>query len=579
MTAGRILAVAFLFLTAPPAGAGDGDGAPPVPAPKRSRAMAAAVDRAIDRGVAFLRTLQQPDGSFAVRPIPMFHIEGTASLGPTALALYTLRACGAPREDPDVRRGFQRLREKYASLRRQRGGLDNYGVSLTILALEAHHAAEEAPSAGDRYGKPPPAVRRMPEEDLAWMRELTAWLLAAETKRGGFSYWSPAQGETYDHSNGQFSLLALKAARRCGIEISPDPWRRALDHLLDAQERKGPPVGRFEPAGAEGFGETLRETAKDRARGWGYVSRAPSTGSMTAGGVSSLVICRSELRGTSLYSEGLDRITVQAIRDGVAWLGANFTVEANPGPPGAPALRELWHYYYLYGLERAGVLAGLAYMERHDWYLEGATFLLDEQRDNGSWLGQRALDSSPWKGAGPDAATANFLDTGFALLFLKKATFRVDNGAVATEAGMERLNPDGAADLDDRDFRGLFDAVLLRFRRAPVEERTERLADFLKIGTRAIPLLVLRLESEEEEERAAACEVLRLTVGATRGYDPAAPAEVRAPAVAAWEEWWISRKGLLVADEGAGRFLERAPPADPQPPPAPPPGGDGGPPR
>ena len=32
------------------------------------------------------------------------------------------------------------------------------------------------------------------------------------------------------------------------------------------------------------------------------------------------------------------------------------------------------------------------------------------------------LDANPWKGAGPDAATANLLDTCFALLFLCRGT-------------------------------------------------------------------------------------------------------------------------------------------------------------
>ncbi|MCK6480645.1 MAG: terpene cyclase/mutase family protein [Planctomycetes bacterium] len=518
-------------------------------------AFQAAVDGAIARGVAWLRRRQLPDGGFDIRPLPMFHVEGQGSLGPPALALYTLRACGAPREDPDVRRGFQRLRERYDSLRKQRQGLDNYGVSLAILALEAHYAAEEDPGAKDRYGASP-AARRMPEADLDWMRELTRWLLEAQVKRGGFSYWSPAQGSSYDHSNSQFSLLALKAASRSGVEIPKAAWRRALEHFLDTQEDRGPPAGRFEPeGGGEGYGSRLREVAKDEARGWGYVNRAPATGSMTAGGVSSLVICRSELLGTSGYPAALDLKAVKGIRDGLAWLGLRFDLEQNPGPPGAQALRELWHYYWLYGLERAGVLSGATFLGRHDWYLEGATFLLDGQRDDGSWLGQAALDAVPWKGAGPDPSTANFLDTCFALLFLKRATFRVDRGAVATEAGADALDLGGAADLDEAAFGNLFDAVFHRYRRAAPADAAARAGDFVRLGTRALPLLVLRLDAAEEEERAAAFEILRRTTGATLGYDPAAPAEARAAAVAAWEEWWFANRARLKADPGAGRFL------------------------
>ena len=556
----RALAAALLALAllagGSPAEAGVGKAPPAARAPRRSPAFQKAVDDAIARGVAWLRRLQLPDGAYDIRPIPMFHVEGAGSLGPTALALYTLRACGVEREDADVKRGFQRLREVYDVLKRKRQGLDNYGVSLTVLALEAHYAAEETPAAGDRYGASP-AARRMPEADLEWMRELVRWLLEAQTKGGAFSYWSPAQGSVYDNSNAQFSLLALKAASRCGIAIPADAWRRSLEHFLGAQERKGPPAGRFAPAGVDepGYGPgDLREVARDEARGWGYRDHDPSTGSMTAGGVSSLVICRSELLGTKGYPEKLDLRVEKGIRDGIAWLGANFDLAANPGPPGAPALRELWHYYWLYGLERAGVLSGVAFTGRHDWYLEGALFLLDGQRDNGSWLGQAALDAVPWQGAGPDAATANFLDTCFALLFLKRATFRVDRGAVATEAGMDSLDLEGAADLDGGAFRTLHDAVFLRFRRADPVEAGERATDFVRLGTRCIPFLVLALDAETAGERAAAFDVLRRTTGLTHGYDPEGPAAARSAAVAAWEAWWFSRKGILVADAGAGRF-------------------------
>jgi hypothetical protein len=562
------LVLAAILAAPPAAGAEDPPKpAPPAPAPappppseglRRSKAFVDAVGRAIDGGSKWVRTLQRSDGSWTVRPVQQFYVAGDESLGPTALALYTLRACGAPADDPAVKRGFQRLREMYDARKRGRTGLDTYGVSLTLLALESRYAAEAAPGAGDRYGNPPPPAVRIPEADLDWIRDLVRWLCAAQLKGGGFSYWSPAQGGAWDHSNVQFALLALKAARRCGVEVPRDCWARAADHLLDEQERKGPAVGRFEPAPATdaGYGAPpLREVAKDQARGWGYTAGTPATGSMTAGCLSSLAICRSELLGTTLWPAALDRKAVQAVRDGVAWLGLHFTVRGNPGPGGAPAVHEVWHYYYLYGLERAGVLTGLPLFERHDWYLEGAQHLLDEVRDNGSWLGQEALDANTWKGAGPDAATANFLDTCFALLFLKRATFRLDRGAVATEE--EALDLDGAAALDDAAFAAVFDAVLGRVRRASGADRDARAADVVRLGVRALPLLVRRLESDDAADRAAAIHVFERTVGATRGYAADGAPGARAAAVAAWEEWWIGAKDRLAADVPAGRFVPR----------------------
>jgi len=534
------LLVAAIGVLAP---AGRAEDPPPKPAPpappaglRRSKAFADAVDRAIARGVQFLRTLQLPDGSFGLRPVPMFFVSGEGSLGPTALAIYTLRACGAPADDPAVKRGLQRLREMYDSKKRAPKGLDNYGVSLTLLALEAHYATEEREVA-----------RRIPDPDLEWMRELTRWLVAAQAKDGAFSYWSPAQGPNWDHSNLQYSLLALKAARRCGIEVPKSLWARAADHLLDEQERKGPAVGRYDPNSPYG------EMAKDSARGWGYTRNTAATGSMTAGCLSALVICRSELLGSAAAPPALDGKILQAVRDGAAWLGLHFTVEENPGPAGTPAVKEVWHYYYLYGLERAGVLSGLVLFGRRDWYLEGAQFLVDGQRDNGSWLGQSALDANPWKEAGPDAATANFLDTCFALLFLKRATFKVDLGAVATEE--DALDLDGAAALGDEPFASFFEAAFARYRRAAAGiERDARAPDFVRMGKRSIPLLLRRLESEDAAERSAAIAALDRIAGGTRGFVADGPAAARAAAVAAWEEWWIGARDRIVPDVPAGRF-------------------------
>ena len=521
------------------------DPPPPVPAkPAPSKTFAAAVDRAVERGVPFLRGLQLADGSWGLRPIPMFYVSGEGSLGPTALAIYTLRACGAPADDPAVKRGLRRLREMYESRKRGAKGLDNYGVSLALLALEAQHAAPEG--TGTEAG-----ARRIPEADLEWMRELARWLVAAQTKGGAFSYWSPSEGGNWDHSNLQFSLLALKAARRCGIEVPRAAWAKAAEHLLDQQEKKGPAVARWEPGGR--YAEV-----KDAARGWGYTRGTAATGSMTAGCLSSLVICRSELIGTPAWTAAEDAKVVQSIRDGAAWLGLHFSVDHNPGPGGVPAVKEVWHYYWLYAVERAGVLSGLSRFGRREWYPEGARFLVEAQRDNGSWLGQEALDANPWKEAGPDASTANLLDTCFALLFLKKATFKVGLGAVATEEA--DLDLSGAAALEDEPFASVFGAAFARFRRTAAEERPARAADFVVLGKRSIPLLLRRLESEDGADRAAAAEALDRTVGGTRGFEPGGTAPARAAAVAAWEEWWIAARDRVVADPAAGRFRVEDPP-------------------
>lgn len=144
-------------------------------------------------------------------------------------------------------------------------------------------------------------------------------------------------------------------------------------------------------------------------------------------------------------------------------------------------------------------------------------------------------------------------DTSFALLFLKRATRRV--AGVATVGG--DIDIAISQDLADGAFKDLFEAVLDRYAKGEATQRFERARDFVRLGTRSIPLLILRLEDENDGNRAVAIEVLKQCTGFTAGFDPEAPNEGRAAAVRAWEAWWLSHRDRVVADVDAGKFLEK----------------------
>ncbi len=534
----------------------------PAPAPPRTAEFAAKVDRAVDNGLLWLARKQQVDGSFSLSSGP-YPFVMPFDLGLQAVSVYTLRACGLSADDDVARLGYKRMRIAYLA-HKKAGALQNYQVSLTLLAIDAYHAPEEEPGKEDRYGKPVSPRRRIPEADLAWIRELVAWLVAAQTPSGSFGYDSPARaaerGSPWeDHSNAQFSLLALKAARRCGVEVPKRVFAAALQHFLAAQEKDGPAAARRERPGAEekGTGVRARSTVQDRARGWGYQcgSRGmdPASGSMTTAGVSSLVICRGELLGTAGHDAADDARVVQAIHDGIAWLGRNFSVTGNPSGRGGSGS---WHYYYLYGLERAGVLSGIHWMGDHDWYGEGAAHLLRAQLEGGGWSASITPGFAGRGRAAPaGGAPGDLLDTCFALLFLKKATFRVE-GAVATEQSDDDLDLTAAGEADDASFRAIFDTVFARYGRADGPRRSALVVDFVRMGNRALPLLIQRLEDADPAVRGDAAGILERVTGATRGFRAADPVEARAAAVAAWEEWWFARRGRLAPDVGAGRFRE-----------------------
>jgi hypothetical protein len=202
------------------------------------------------------------------------------------------------------------------------------------------------------------------------------------------------------------------------VTVPADLWRAAAAHQLEVQcndiEREVRVLlRRHAELGNAGTVGGTRTAAKTKARGYAYQEgKAPAYGSMTAAGLTSLVLARAALAQSGQNrSELLPRIDA-AIAEAFAWLQAEFSVRSNPGFVGKAHAN--W-YYYLYGLERACELAGIAWIGDRDWYYEGAVQLLAQQARSGRFP--------------PEVArTSAFEETCFAVLFLKKATLPVVTG-------------------------------------------------------------------------------------------------------------------------------------------------------
>jgi hypothetical protein len=190
-----------------------------------------------------------------------------------------------------------------------------------------------------------------------------------------------------DNSNSQYACLGLRACFDAGIVLPKDSIFAARKWWIDSQNS---PEG-----GAGGYA----------GAGWGYSGKdaQKSYGSMSAGAVGGLVICDHIL--------DIKWATDPVARAGVNWLTNHFSVTENVRIGGG------WYHYYMYGLERAGMLYGTERFGGHQWYPEGAEVLLKQQRPDGSW------DAHAW-------------NTCFAILFLKRATRPLED--VATEAGGKR---------------------------------------------------------------------------------------------------------------------------------------------
>jgi hypothetical protein len=232
-----------------------------------------------------------------------------------------------------------------------------------------------------------------------------------------------------DLSNTQYALLGLRAAAELGIKFDQEAWFKALNCFLDRQEKSGAKVKPFDVPAATGSmwegrpGRPAPKSTRSRprdefeARGWGYVTQAArpqAYGAMTCIGVASTVLCKYYLRGHKQFKGEQSDRTDRAIEDGCAWIAANFDVKDNarwqdPMVPYKNAPPKI-DGYYMYGVERAGVLAGVDLFGDRDWYAEGARVLIDRQQPDGSWSSEMFYEPKPT------------ISTSFAILFLKRAT-------------------------------------------------------------------------------------------------------------------------------------------------------------
>jgi hypothetical protein len=386
----------------------------------RDPAFLERVNRAIDSGAGYVKGQQGDDGAWRYK-----HVDGVVyDNGCTALCLLALLNSGVNRNDPCIEKGFGWLRRQ--PFRKV------YGTALTIMAVEARYRENlrEERIRGEltRVVKKKP---RVPKPDLEWLQEAVRFLLdnreytsrsasgAGEGDRPAWSYPRKKKNNWADHSNSQFGILGLKAASRCGLRVPMEAFKKALIHFLGCQEASGPKVPRVKMIEDRKHGYVSYRTLTrnvDEARGWAYgtgIKPLPgskehwtaTSGSMTCVGVASILLCASEL-GPRDLGRGMQGKVQKAVYDGLAWMAKHFTVEKNPGHPEGG-----WLYYYLYGIERAAVLANVRNIGTHDWYREGAEFLLGRQDTGGEWR----------EGSWCDVVPA----TSLALLFLTKATVPV----------------------------------------------------------------------------------------------------------------------------------------------------------
>lgn len=354
--------------------------------PKVSEEMQKKIDKAIEEGAKFLLDKHKPGDRYGI----MAPGKGQMSLSYDEIVVYTLIHAGISKEDPKFKAIFDVMVKNNLA--------NTYSVSLHVMALEAYDKDtyknrliecaqflidNQCKNGQWSYGEP---IKPLDEKDMKKINtpnKGTGVLFDTQLRRRG---WGPDVG---DNSNSQYAALGLRACLDSGIKIPRETLELAASWWEKNQNSDG---------------------------GWAYChggqTGAPSHGSMATGGLGALVIYKFWLQ--RLYNSGIGYKENSHVKNGLKWLGDNFTVSTNPNyktPPDTDKAKYFkWLYYYLYALERAGVLYGTEKFGSHEWYIEGAKYLLNEQKQDGHWAEKE------------DQAQQTIVDTCWAILFLKRAT-------------------------------------------------------------------------------------------------------------------------------------------------------------
>jgi hypothetical protein len=381
-----------------------------------SKAEQAKVDKAIDKAVAYLKRTQTKQGDWP-RKWPRTHLAGQC-----ALPAYALLEAGVPANDRVIQKAatfirasvlktdgtyeislailfFDRLGDlkdkkliQSLALRLIAGQFYTGGWSYHCPKLKAVHQAdllktlEELSKRMKEGGKSTKEALKEVEvpqriKRLAVFKDLKKFNWSEQQGRPGVTESIPLVGTT-DNSNTQFALLALWAAQRHDIPTEP-----SFRLLVERFEKSQFPNGKWS---------------------YGFPYGGGSHRSMVCVGLLGLAIGRGlKLTTPGSPPPGQDDLPTMA---GLAALYSVIGVPTEQMDKVVPTQ----DIYFLWSLERVGMLFNLPTLGDKEWYRWGAEILVTNQFTTGEW--DNLISDTKSFGAnlyGP------VLHTAFALLFLK----------------------------------------------------------------------------------------------------------------------------------------------------------------
>ncbi|MCX7428263.1 MAG: terpene cyclase/mutase family protein [Planctomycetia bacterium] len=333
---------------------------------------AQAYGRSIDRAIQFLRTAQEPEGSYAKYAGP----------GVTALVTTAVLRTGRTPEDPLVAKSLKYLEgfvQPDGGVYQPGAFYRNYETCLALLCFSAanrDHRYDKLVANADRFVKG------------------EQWDEGEGHGKDSYSYGGAGYGKQKrpDLSNTSFLIDALRAA---GNGSDDEAVKKALVFVSRCQNLESQnnttkfsaknPDGGFYYTPADGGQSMAGETPEGGLR---------SYGSMTYAGLKSMIYA----------GVGPDDPRVKAA---MGWIRKHYTVDSNPG------MGDAGLYYYYHTFAKALDAAGQDMVEdeqgvKHDWRRDLLAELVKRQQPDGSWVNTnpRWLETNP------------SLVTGYALLAL-----------------------------------------------------------------------------------------------------------------------------------------------------------------
>lgn len=262
----------------------------------------------------------------------------------TGFAVYTLLQAGWNPEHQAVQRGLRFLDNLQPR--------STYEAACMILAYGSADS--------ERYA---PRLQAITDQLLEWHRGVWAYPWSVD-----------------DVSNTHFGSLGLRYAQQVGCRVPEDAWEDTAKSMLRWQAKDG---------------------------SFCYRQGGEATLSMTAAGLGILCMAREGLQRTAQDKKPSRQVREleEGLEKGLAWMASVDSIphgnwEGNSG-------HRRWDYYYLYGLQRVGVLAPTETIAGKPWYQDGARWLIQKQAKDGHW-------ATAYGEAQPN--------TCLAILFLKRAS-------------------------------------------------------------------------------------------------------------------------------------------------------------